>query len=216
MYVDEFNSIALLPIGYRTAMSPQCTRMSTGIICGLFSDASHMIPSAIIWWGSLQLGAEYRFPYYTVKMPTVLLLIFKPATIFPKCTAHWGLFLPNEEGRSDGFLYHVKKSNLSLVSSHTQFNQDPFDILQQANLIHSLLRLYELNAVTHIELANACHEETTNRRFNLVTSNCQQWVCQVLENLNNQFNNGQNGDVLDRVKGEGFWPLNGYVRSTTS
>src|SRR5271170_3411146 len=127
-------------------------------------------------------------------MPTLHLIIFKPIPMFP-VTAHWGLFLPYDEGDPDGLIYQVKKE--SFTSKKTEFNATDFDPRLQFATFSSCTALPEIT-IKHHELSDICYKVSQGRPFNLITRNCQHWVLEVIQAVAMHLNMTTVGDRLIR------------------
>jgi hypothetical protein len=141
-------------------------------------------------------------------MPPLHVILFKQLPIFSKNTAHWALFLPNEDGDNDGVLFHITKE--SLISWKTQYQQKEFSIGKSADRLESTLVIWEIN-VSVVSLDAACQRVTKDRGFHVIKQNCQHWVCEVATDLAQRYNLGDI-DVLGRIKKLGYKPL---VKSKT-
>ena len=131
-------------------------------------------------------------------MPTLHLIIFKPIPMFPG-TAHWGLFLPYDEGDADGLVYQVKKQ--SFTSNKTEFNAQDFDPRLQSSEFSSCIALPEISIKHHI-LSGICYDISQGRPFHLVNRNCRDWVGEVIEKLVIQLNmqTTEGERVIRRIK----------------
>jgi hypothetical protein len=146
-------------------------------------------------------------------MPTLHLLRFKTLPILPKRTGHWALFLPDEEGGSNGVVYSVQKR--SLKSKKTQFSHREFNLQSSIGLLESWIPLPEIDILPY-KLSAACHDATKNRPFHLIKNNCQHWVCEVIENLISRFQIAEGTDVLHKIKSLGYSPfLEGFSKRGT-
>jgi len=128
-------------------------------------------------------------------MPTLHLIIFKPIPMFPG-TAHWGLFLPYDEGDADGLVYQVKKQ--SFTSKKTEFNAQDFD--PRSSEFSSCIALPEISIKHHV-LSDICYDVSHDRPFHLINRNCRDWVREVIEKVVIQLNMSTEGErVIRRIK----------------
>lgn len=117
-------------------------------------------------------------------MSALHLVIFK--TPFFRTYAHWGLFLPYEgEDEPSGILYDVKKA--SLISKKTQVQKHDFYPRSQSDFFSSCTALPGIS-IKHYELSDICYRVSDGRPFNIVTSNCQHWVFEVIRAIAVQSN----------------------------
>src|ERR1700737_4320960 len=144
-------------------------------------------------------------------MPTLHLVIFKPWTILSKDADHWALFLPEKEGDPHGDFFGVKKNGY--ISKMTEFEHVEHCDIQQlqeyTNEIRSIIALTELG-VDRLVLLHICRDVTQDRPFDLITRNCQHWVCEVIKKLEKRLNVEQTINVLARIKGLGISPLRDF------
>src|SRR5271169_5292723 len=117
-------------------------------------------------------------------MPLLHLLIFKTPLVL-KSTAHWALFLPDEDGAPIGLMFHAAQE--SLTSNRTCISQMSFDVRAHMKQIQSSIVLPDLDVVVY-QVWEACQAVSDNRAFNLVTRNIQHWVCEVIEFLQERLN----------------------------
>jgi len=131
-------------------------------------------------------------------MPTLHLIKFKPPLAgLPKGTAHWALFLLYDEQDSVGLLYSVKKE--SFISNKTEFSVVDFDP-QTASDVLSCVALTEISIKHHI-LSEICYKVSEGRPFNLISRNCQHWVCEVIEKISLATDTTEVGEkVIRRIK----------------
>ena|SRR5437762_8221162 len=135
-------------------------------------------------------------------MPTLQLLIFKSCPIAPKI-AHWALFLPQYDGSPFGILYSVKKTGF--VSRNTQLsllNLNPQD--EYESDIQSMIAIPELD-VQPYNVAMICRQVSEGRHFNLITQNCQHFICEVLNELLQLHNEGERDTVMRRIRNLGWY-----------
>src|SRR5579862_7863902 len=109
-------------------------------------------------------------------MPALHLVLFKQLPVFSRDTAHWALFLPNEDGEALGILFHITKE--SYVSWKTEYRQRNFSPRRSPEL-ESIFAISEIN-VGKAALDAACQRVTRDRDFNIITKNCHHWVCEVV------------------------------------
>jgi Family of unknown function (DUF6540) len=111
-------------------------------------------------------------------------------------TTHWGIFLSNTRSSigdctlpAIGTLFHAQGDCLAClgscsgrISSQTEFQQhDNFCPSNSPTLI-SWHRLSNTD-VDNVTVAESCDLVTQDRNWNLLTSNCQVWVLQVMDDL---------------------------------
>ena len=130
---------------------------------------------------------------------TLHLVRFKQLPVFKRDTSHWALFLPYEDGKAPGSLFHITKE--SYVSWKTEYRTKHFTPRQSADL-ESILAISEIN-VTVAALDAACQRVTADREFNILTKNCHHWVCEVVEDLV-RVNNLEEIDVNRRMRESGY------------
>jgi len=112
-------------------------------------------------------------------MPDLYLAIFEVAFLASKKTAHWALYLPpGDPNTCVGRLYGVKKENFS--SSQTQFVTDSFDPQKEQGVLYIPIPGVK---IAEANLLAICQEVAENRKFNLVTRNCQDWVLDVIKQV---------------------------------
>jgi hypothetical protein len=128
-------------------------------------------------------------------MPPLYLVKFNQLNI--EAAAHWGIFLPHDGSAYDqygvphwGTLYHASKpcngdeGSCYSLAANTQFHATQRPLSGSPGLISLLpLRSTEIRPES---VERACHLVTENRRFNLVTGNCQEWVKEVIHLLINE------------------------------
>jgi hypothetical protein len=136
------------------------------------------------------------------KMPSLHLLLFKQLPIFSRDTAHWALFLPDEDGGAKGMLFHIIKE--SYASQNTQYRSRAYSVCNSNDLKYTLA-INEIN-VNVAALDQACQRATRGRPFHLISRNCQHWVCEVVGDLARRENLGDI-DVLGRMRDCGYVPL---------
>ena len=107
---------------------------------------------------------------------TLHLLIFE-IRYFPKSMSHWALFLPFEENGHKGRIASVRK-HISL-KRETLFEFTDFDTRTQQQMTKIPLPLI----IEETKLLDACHQVTKNRSFDFWVKNCQKWVCEVVERI---------------------------------
>ena len=112
-------------------------------------------------------------------MPTLHLILFKQLPVFSRDTAHWALFLPNEDGEASGILFHITKE--SCMSWKTEYRQKDF-LPHPSPELESIFAISEIN-VSKAAVDAACQRVTHKRNFNIVTKNCHHWVCEVVDDL---------------------------------
>lgn len=134
-------------------------------------------------------------------MPNLYLLIFEPTEwYYPADAGHWALYFPSKEDESVGDAVEVKKA--SLVNRRTQFGT----IKAYLQIGWCGLQRYELLNIDVLSLAaltQICHGVTEGRPFNIVTKNCQHWVCEVLEKVIERYRIRNGEAELRRVKAMG-------------
>lgn len=117
-------------------------------------------------------------------MPVLYLVIFEVTFPAPKRTAHWALYLPPENPNAQaGQLYSVQKQSLS--SSQTLFFNKEF--IPEDERRASYIEIPGVN-IAAANLLAICQEVANNRNFNLVTRNCQDWVLDVIKQVENELN----------------------------
>jgi len=136
-------------------------------------------------------------------MPTLRFLVFKMAML-PDALAHWGLFIPNQEGSTEGILFEVQKRGFFMRK--TLFHYREFNCCTSGAELRDNIPIPELS-IGPVMLNFACHEVTKNRPFHLRNRNCQHWVFEVIEYLVNaqRIDNGQ--EILSRIVAKGYSPL---------
>ena len=144
-------------------------------------------------------------------MSSVYLLKFKQIPHI-RLAAHWGIFLPYEYSPFDadgnpiiGDLFQASKvcGGCSQRNSNTTLweRQPHFDLPSCPNLI-DVLRLDNTDNVSDTILVDACNHVSQDRKFNVISKNCQHWVREVLARLIEQ--NYINNDVYEQMKLHGF------------
>lgn len=130
-------------------------------------------------------------------MPILHLIIFKTPWYGIKHTAHWALLLPEEEvtPKCFGYVFDVQKP--TIISKETRYSMYSFTPKIQGNVdvYHSLeidVKAYDVNQI--------CQKVSKERRFDLVTRNCQHWVCEVVEELVEDLDIPGGEEILSRVK----------------
>lgn len=124
------------------------------------------------------------------------IMICKPSRHLPKSTAHWALFIPDQEGGSEGVVYSMRKA---AFANKTQLHCSQITLGDMANL-QSVIVVPEVKTCEYL-LSAVCHEVNTGRSFNLITRNCQHWVFEVIERLVERQNIPEGEEVLTRIKG---------------
>jgi hypothetical protein len=111
--------------------------------------------------------------------------------------AHWALLLPEIEFTPYcfGSVFDVQKP--AFASKETQYSNYDFTSETRNNVddYHSLkidVESYTLNQI--------CQKVSKGRLFDLVTRNCQHWVCEVIEELVKDLNVPDGDEILSRVK----------------
>ena len=126
-------------------------------------------------------------------MPTLHLIIFKTAWYGIKSTAHWALLLPAEQVTPHCFgrVFDVQKP--TLMSNETQYSNYHFtpEVRDNVDVYHSLNIEVETYTVNQI-----CQRVSKDRHFDLVTRNCQHWVCEVIEQLVEDLNIQGGNEIL--------------------
>ena len=147
-------------------------------------------------------------------MPPLYLVKFNQLNM--ESLAHWGIFLPDDGSAYDqygypywGTLYHASKpcnggeGCCFPLTADTQFHSTQRPLSGSPGLISVIpLRNTEIRPET---VQMACHQVTENRRFNLVTANCQDWVKQVIYVLINE--NRIPMGVLEQMRYYGYTTL---------
>jgi hypothetical protein len=134
-------------------------------------------------------------------MPRLYLLIFEPTEwYYPDDAGHWALYVPSKEDETVGDAFEVKKA--SLVTFRTEFG------MIRAYLQNGWcgLRQYvplNIDVPSIASLSQICYGVTEGRSFNIVTKNCQHWVCEVLEEVIKKYNILNGEAELRRVKAMG-------------
>lgn len=105
--------------------------------------------------------------------------------------AHWALFLPTSENDKplEGLLFHARKEwdnthgeQRCTIQGSANFSLEPgFRLLASPGLLDYHC-LKDTN-VTPAQLNDACQHVSLDRRFNLITRNCQEWVKDVIDHL---------------------------------
>lgn len=113
--------------------------------------------------------------------PTLHLLIFEKRCL-PKSMSHWALFLPYQEGCPDGRIFSVRKTTHLPIRPETLFELKDFDTRNQAKMAKIPLTLF----IEETKLLEACHEVIKNRSFDFWVNNCQKWVCEVVERVEDE------------------------------
>src|SRR5271170_8235972 len=126
-------------------------------------------------------------------MPPLYLVKFDQFNI--ESWAHWGIFLPDDGSAYDqygvpywGTLYHASKpcnggGSCSSIMADTQFHATHRPLAGSLGVISVIqLRNTEIRPES---VQRACHLATENRRFNMITGNCQEWVKEVIQTLIN-------------------------------
>ena len=127
-------------------------------------------------------------------MPTLHLIIFSSIPMVPRF-AHWGFFLPYEEGGTEGVIHHVKKR--SFISNTTEYAAAD---LTPSISYTSCTPLPEIIIKNH-ELSEICYRVSDGRPFHLLSRNCQHWVFEVIQAIATKFNIAAVGDtVINRIK----------------
>ena len=83
------------------------------------------------------------------------------------------------------------------MSKETQYSMYDFtpEIRDNVDFYHSL----KIDVETYI-VNQICQKVSKERRFDLVTRNCQHWVCEVIEELVKDLNIPGGKEILSRVK----------------
>jgi len=135
-------------------------------------------------------------------MTTLRLLVFN-FPLLPKSIAHWALFLPDEEGSTDGVLFEVKKRSYSMA--HTMFSQRKFNYRTSKSDLRANIAIPEMS-IGPVKLNQACHAITQNRPFHLWRRNCQLWVFEVIDYLARSEGFQDGGEILANIMTQGFRP----------
>jgi hypothetical protein len=134
-------------------------------------------------------------------MPQLHLLIYRPPAFFPARSGHWALFLPYEEGGSVGYGLGVKKASFRTTQTQFEIFEASLEIGRDDLQRHIKLQIY-VNGINDLNVI--CHGVTQGRPFNLVTRNCQHWVCEVIEVVITRFNIPDGPAELARIKAMGI------------
>jgi hypothetical protein len=137
-------------------------------------------------------------------MPTLSLLIFKSPPLLPKRLSHWAFYLPPEDEQQCGRIYSVKKKEFS--SEYTQLIYEPFDPGQDKSLL--CIEIPSIG-IERGQLLTICEEVTKDRRFNLMTRNCQDWVEEVIKKVEEDLNIVKRVDVVALAKTHGYTTFRG-------
>jgi hypothetical protein len=124
---------------------------------------------------------------------------------FQKFLAHWAFFIPDREGSAQGVIFEVRKWN----SNKTHFWHRTFNYREESRGLRANIPIPEIT-IKSPELNQACHRVNKNRRFHLLTSNCQHWIFEVIEHLVENMNIENGVEILKRIEREGYKPLGGY------
>jgi hypothetical protein len=124
-------------------------------------------------------------------MPQMYLARFRQGP-FAIASAHWALFLPesvDQNGTPVGFLFHARKQWIDLQGEQNCTVQGTANYSLETDfclsMCPSLLDQHCLidSNVTAEQLNDACQYISLDRKFNLVTRNCQEWVKDVIDHL---------------------------------
>ena len=131
--------------------------------------------------------------------------------------AHWGIFLsdsdcPYIDKPDNGTLFHATSQWTDCLNLHLLASQ-PRDTPHERNYYNNLYKFPSLSdywllantEVNDVELSDACRKVSISRGLNILTTNCQEWVKEVIQFL---VNNGRiNGNALLDMELHGFVTL---------
>src|SRR5437016_6173596 len=134
-------------------------------------------------------------------MPQLYLLIFEPTEWFyPADAGHWALYVPSKEDEFVGDAFEVKKA--SLITLQTQFGMMKAYLQVGWCGLQNYVPL-EINIPSIAALNQICYGVTFKRPFNIVSKNCQHWVCEVLEKVIEKYDIRNGKEELRRVRAMG-------------
>lgn len=130
-------------------------------------------------------------------MPILHVIIFKTPWYGIKSMAHWALLLPEDEVVPGYFgdVFDVQKPKFT--SKETQYSNYNFtsEVRDNVDVYNSLkidVEIYTLNQI--------CQKVSKNRPFDLVTRNCQHWVCEVIEEVVKDLPIPERNEILSLVQ----------------
>ena len=131
------------------------------------------------------------------------LIIFKATPLFPQDSCHWALYLPDMD-HARGRIYTVMQA--SLRSKHTMCSTHPFHANKlTSRSVKAIVALPELR-LTNDNTWLACQEVGRGWHFNLFSSNCQHWVCEVIKYLEDDSNIARRTSAIEMLKELGHVP----------